>query len=294
VVLVKLSDGSVRHLSVGRSDPSSQGWNEQSGGHLSARNTEGLSSWVFASYEKVDTSFSAVHDSSGSTRMMGEIVAWSLTPGKEARRLAWSHSSWSESDQGFDCYRAEPHPCPSRDGRRVMFASDWRRHVEPELTSYRPNTWRKAYVIDTRPTPARISDLADDPAGPLCAITLHWTAPAADLIDPGPGPVAAYDLRYSLDPITEESFYDQPALVPPAPLAPGQTQTLILGGIDDGGIRYFAVKAIGASGSRSAMSNVVGTSRVDPPELRPARPGRPRESACVARGPGVGLPNGTP
>src|SRR5207249_2846733 len=130
VVLVKLSDGSVRHVSVGSWDFTPHGSAEQSGAHISARNLEGLSTWIFASYEKVDSTAVAVYDSTGDERMRGEIVAWSLDTPKQCKRLAWSHSSWSQGQQHWECYRAQPQPSPSRDGRRILIASNWQRHVD--------------------------------------------------------------------------------------------------------------------------------------------------------------------
>jgi len=271
VALVKLYDGSVTHVSLGQNDIGVAGANEQSGGHISARNLDSLTTWIFASYEKIDNTSAVFHDSSGATRMMGEIVAWSLST-REVRRLAWSHSSWSQGDQLFDCYRAQPQPCPSRDGRRVMIASNWRRHVygnqSSDSLSWRPNTWRKSYVIDTRPTPKAIVNLANDPAGVGCSITLRWTAPANDMVIADTIHVAEYDIRYSLSPITEENFYDQETLLPPTSLAPGLTQTLIVG-VDSDDTYYFAVKSIGSYGPRSGRSNLVSAVRVQPPPHQP-------------------------
>ncbi len=269
VVVVKLTpgsllqDGSVRHVSAGRLEVGSR---ERSGAHVSARNVSGQTSWVFASYDKTPGDLPT-----GNTRMMGEVVAWSLdrsaTVPKAVKRFTWSHSAWS-SALGYECYRAEMHPSPSPDGRRILFASNWRRWTQG-VSDYAPNDWRKAYVIDTWPTPAAVSGLtAESTQG--CAITLRWTAPKDDMLDPASGQVAGYDIRYNTTgEITPESFYDQAFVVPPSPLAPGSLQTLVVSGLDDTQTYYFAVRSIGTNGPRSTIVGPVTATPGPPPPHNP-------------------------
>ncbi len=263
VVIVKLFDGSSRHVSAGFLDaPTGTGTREQSGAHVSARNLSGQTTWVFASYEKP-----AGAQASGNSRMMGEIVAWSLNTPKAVKRFTWSHSAWSGGDQGFACYRAEMHPSPSPDGRRILFASNWRRWTQG-VSDYPFNTWRKAYVIDTWPTPAAIIGLtAESTEG--CAVTLRWTAPRDDMLDSSSGQVSAYELRYSTSVITPENFYDQEPILPPTPATPDSPNSLVVSGLSDLQTYYFAVKSIGTSGARSAMSGPVAATPGPPPPHDP-------------------------
>ena len=187
--------------------------------------------------------------------MMGEIVAWSLNPTKDVRRLVWSHSSWSSGDQSFACYRAEPHPSPSRDGRRLLFASNWRRYTQGQ-TNHAPYTWRKSYIVDTRPTPKAITDLREVLPQYVASVRLRWTAPVDDMVA-NAGNVASYEVRYSTSPLTAESFYDGTSVTGPTVVAAGNTQNLVVSGLTPCVEYYFAVKAVGTCGPRAGISNVL-------------------------------------
>ncbi len=99
VVMVRLRDGFVTMLT----DPA----NEAFPHHISTRNID-RPGWVYASY----------YPSPGE-RFHDEVVAIKLDGSKAVERLAHMHSEIS------GCYRCEPHAVPSRDGQRVMFASNW-------------------------------------------------------------------------------------------------------------------------------------------------------------------------
>jgi hypothetical protein len=155
-----------------------------------------------------------------------------------------------------------------------LFASNWRRYTQG-VENYPPNTWRKAYVLDTRPTPSAITNLTL--TGPSCnAIRLQWTAPYDDLVT-STGTVQTYEVRRSGAPLTPENFYDGTLVNPPTPVPGGQTQTLLITGL--AGNQFFAVKAVGTKGPRAAMSNVVcGRAACPPsPDCDSGEPPPPRE-----------------
>lgn len=120
VVKVRISDDSVTSLT----DPS----NEAQAHHISTRNLD-FQGWVYVTY----------YDASGK-RFNNEVVAVKLDGSKQVMRLAHTHSDHA-------VYRAEEHAVPSRDGRRVIFASDWALACGTACgTSSNP----QAYVIDAR------------------------------------------------------------------------------------------------------------------------------------------------
>ena len=99
VVKVRLSDGRVTPLT----DPS----NEASVSHVSTRNLE-RPGWAYVSYLKVEGKC-----------FSDEVVAVKLDGSRSVERIAHKHSLTT------GCYRCESHPVPSRDGERVLFASNW-------------------------------------------------------------------------------------------------------------------------------------------------------------------------
>jgi len=99
LVMVRLRDGQVTSLT----DPR----NEAPFSHVSARNT-GRPGWAYASYFRAP-----------GKRFNGEIVAVKLDGSGEFEEWAHYHGLTP------GCYRCEAHPVPSRDGKRVLFASNW-------------------------------------------------------------------------------------------------------------------------------------------------------------------------
>jgi hypothetical protein len=57
-----------------------------------------------------------------------EMVLWKLDGSRECIRFGTTHTDDSN-------YRAEAHGCPSPDGSRVMFASNWQKDVPPPPSS---------------------------------------------------------------------------------------------------------------------------------------------------------------
>ena len=99
VVKVRLRDGNVTMLT----DPT----NEAFPHHISTRNLD-RPGWVYVSY----------YPSPGQ-RFDDEVVALKMDGSFAVERLAHIHSAID------GCYRCEPHAVPSRDGKRVIFASNW-------------------------------------------------------------------------------------------------------------------------------------------------------------------------
>ena len=129
VVMVRLRDGFVTTLT----DPS----NEAAPHHISTRAYD-RPGWVYVS-----------HYPAPGSRFDDEVIAVKTDGSKSVEQLAHQHSNWS------GCYRCETHPVPSRDGRRVIFASNWATFCGTgcgSLTDY------KDYVIDTGLPPV-LSDL---------------------------------------------------------------------------------------------------------------------------------------
>lgn len=120
VLLVRLRDGAITSLT----DPR----NEAYPFHVSARNFD-RPGWVYVTY----------YPQPG-RRFHDEIVAVKLDGGGAVERFAHTRSD----AQGL--YRAEPHAVPSRDGRRVIFASNWARDCGNSPASKNDI---KAYVIET-------------------------------------------------------------------------------------------------------------------------------------------------
>jgi len=108
-------------------------------------------------------------------------------------------------------------------------------------------------VADQEP-PGRVTDLR---AGlvTMRSVVLTWTAPGDD---GAVGRALAYDLRYSEDPITDETWESAlPALDLPAPAASGAAEEHVIGDLESGRTYYFAVKAIDAAGNIAELSNVL-------------------------------------
>jgi len=96
-------------------------------------------------------------------------------------------------------------------------------------------------------------------AGPvhadLTTTLLRWTAPGDDGLV---GRAAQYDLRYSDRPITSATF-SQCARIPmfAQPSPPGQTDSVLVSGLNPALTYYFAIKTSDEAGNWSALSNVL-------------------------------------
>ncbi len=101
--------------------------------------------------------------------------------------------------------------------------------------------------------PQAVSDLAATAASDT-SVTLTWKAPYDDSATEA---VTRYDIRHSTSPITEQNFSSATQVPsPPAPLAPGSDQLLLVDNLAAGATHYFAVKAFDEADNPSALSNV--------------------------------------
>jgi len=94
------------------------------------------------------------------------------------------------------------------------------------------------------------------------AVTLHWTTPGDD---GSIGVAARFDLRYSLEPITPQTFWFA-TLAPslPTPDKPGTRQRVKVVGLEPNRVYYFALRTVDNAGNWSAMSNVLVKTAPDP------------------------------
>jgi hypothetical protein len=88
-------------------------------------------------------------------------------------------------------------------------------------------------------------------------VILYWTAPGDDDMY---GRAAGYDLRYQPDedgPINNDQEWEDAIQVSnePLPSFPGQTDSLVIGGLDYGAGYYFCIRAFDNVGNYSARSN---------------------------------------
>ncbi len=159
VVKVRLRDGAVTPLT----NPD----NESSVRHVSTRNYD-RPGWVYVSYYKA-----------AGKRFNDEIVAVKLDGSQAMQRFAHTHSLVSS------CYRCEPHAVPSRDGRRVMWASNWAQ----DCVACGSSSDIKGYVLDARDLAVvdrapvlSVADSATVFAGDLIAVDVTATDPDSDAI----------------------------------------------------------------------------------------------------------------
>jgi hypothetical protein len=139
VVMVRLKDDKVT--------PLTQPTNEAYPHHISTRCYD-RPGWVYAGY----------HIENGS-KFSDEIIAVKLDGSGTMQRFTHKHSAYS------GCYRCEAHSVPSRDGRRVLWASNWAEFC----TTCGSSSDIKPYVVDARGAtggsdlvpPDAITDLAD-------------------------------------------------------------------------------------------------------------------------------------
>ena len=86
------------------------------------------------------------------------------------------------------------------------------------------------------------------------SLTLTWNSPQ---LIPGWGPATKYDIRYSLFPIDTVAAWQAATQVgnPPPPGPPGSPETLIVIGLNQCTVYYFAIKAADANDVWTPLSN---------------------------------------
>lgn len=251
---VRLRDGLTRSMS--RRFKSGEAWPS----HVSTRALDDPG-WATVSYS---------HETDG-TKFQGEIIQVALNELGNVRRVAQSHSDYTlpnPEDGSPGWYRAQPHACPSWDGRRVVYASNWRfagTGVDPDVS--------KAMVADMRIVPARpITDLNFDPIRSTNAFYyFNFTVPAG---------AASYQLRLNVDldesnwssalNVTEYASESLDAVV----VGPvGSTQQIVLDRVGEGLPLHFesdfGIKVIGMCGDASVLSNVIQSVSISTPSPQP-------------------------
>lgn len=125
-----------------------------------------------------------------------------------------------------------------------------------------------AYVPPLSIPPGAVTDLRLIGAGPH-TLTLAWTAPGGD---GALGQAQSYDLRFSRSPLTPGNFSQAtPVLDLPAPQPSGHDERAVIDALEDDGYRYFALRALDATGTPGPISNVVmGRLDARPDESPPA------------------------
>lgn len=168
VVKVRLRDGAVTPLTFGD--------NQSAVFHVSTRNTD-RPGWAYVSWYKIP-----------GKRFSDEIIAVKMDGSQSVERLCHIHSA----SQG--CYRCEAHPVPSRDGTRVLFASDWAQDCGAGCGD---STDIKDYVVThgvalgvddppTAPSPLALNEIRPNPAGlaPFIDFSLEsWEPARIELLD---------------------------------------------------------------------------------------------------------------
>ncbi|MCK4415405.1 MAG: PD40 domain-containing protein [Candidatus Eisenbacteria sp.] len=110
-------------------------------------------------------------------------------------------------------------------------------------------------LVDTVP-PATVSDL-EAIFSSVATVELQWSAPAED----GKGSATEYDLRYSLFPVTEETWENAPQVPDvPVPGPVGSTESCMVTGLETGTTYFFALKTTDEHGNWSALSNLASKS----------------------------------
>ena len=114
------------------------------------------------------------------------------------------------------------------------------------------SNWVSSQTSDTLP-PAVITDLAAVTDASPGRVELTWTAPGDDGTD---GLALGYELRYATAPITSSNF-SQATLTTsqPSPLTAGTRQRLVVAGLPDESVLYFALRARDDANNWSAPSN---------------------------------------
>jgi hypothetical protein len=118
--------------------------------------------------------------------------------------------------------------------------------------------------------PAAVTDLGASPSPANGqAVTLTWTATGDDGM--GGGAADAYEVRYSLSPITTANWGAATLFMQSwNPLASGQSETHEITGLQSGTRYYFALKVLDEVPNASPLSNVadsMATSDITPPAM---------------------------
>jgi hypothetical protein len=235
VAKVRLSDGVVTFVSK----PGGGGFpTEGFPIHVSTRNQDRLG-WAYVSYDTVTDSL---------TRYDSEVVAYKLDGSKAMQRLVHTHAFHDKNLSTILLTKEEIQPVPSRDGKRVMFASNWFRRVITQPDSFDV----KAYVADATSFTNAIGNLSPG-RWTKTTDSLQWTAPS----DLQKTAVASYDLRYSTAAITSANFSSATSIGTGTPASPGTLEKKTVTGLTCDTQYYFAIKSTNVCGTVSDISNII-------------------------------------
>lgn len=216
----------------------------------------------------------------GTTRITSDnnlyfTTSYSSTPGD--RSLVWCCYTGSRPGTGAGWFNANGQDGNSRHASPTFVDSTFAgldvhlRAGSPAIGRGAGGTDAGAYPFvpagpDVTP-PATVADLRTTMISDQVA-ALAWTAPGGNGTS---GIATAYDLRWSLTPITAASFATATPVTPqPVPLPAGQTQGYIRLSLTPGTTYYFAIKAVDQAGNWSAMSNVLAASTTATDQSAPA------------------------
>jgi hypothetical protein len=137
----------------------------------------------------------------------------------------------------------------------AVAAGVWVDHVLPEPTArYVKLLVTKTKKSGTGKYKAQVAEVEIVEASAGAAVTLEWTAPGDDGNE---GTAAAYDLRWSSNPIGSANFGAAASVDAPAPSPAGTRQSVALSGFARESLVYFALKARDELSNFSELSNVI-------------------------------------
>ncbi len=137
----------------------------------------------------------------------------------------------------------------------AVAAGVWVDHVLPEPTArYVKLLVTKTKKSGTGKYKAQVAEVEIVEASAGAAVTLEWTAPGDDGNE---GTAAAYDLRWSSNPIGSANFGAAASVAAPAPSPAGTKQSVALSGFPRESLVYFALKSRDELSNVSELSNVV-------------------------------------
>ena len=118
----------------------------------------------------------------------------------------------------------------------------------------------QALQEDDGQPPAAITDLSVTDVA-AAHVDLQWTVPD--------GNPAVYDIRYSTDPIENDSDFENAQQVedPPNPPAPGETDSTVVDGLSPDTEYFFAIKTSDTFGNTSDLSNVPSATTENAPAI---------------------------
>ncbi|TMQ69443.1 MAG: hypothetical protein E6K80_11695 [Candidatus Eisenbacteria bacterium] len=98
-------------------------------------------------------------------------------------------------------------------------------------------------------------------------LVLTWTAPGDD---GNVGIATAYDLRWSMSPISDANFSSANSISLSAPSVAGSPQATVLTGLVGAATYYYAIKTVDESGNWSALSNLLAVRMATADQVSPS------------------------